>query len=347
MTIRQLVLAAIVAALAASAAASHVRADDHGSAVSNGVTFIRSTQDDTGGFGPFGQTVDAIIAMRAAGLEPGTVRSGSHSAEDFFAAHIAEAGESPALAAKAALGAMALDLDPTQAGGTDLTALTRSGFDPSTGLYTADAFSQALVILGLACTGNEVPDAAYDALRIAAVEDGGWGFAGASDPDTTALSIQALLTDSRSGEDAHIEAALNYLETTQMDDGGWGYGESNTSSTAFVVQAALAAGFEPATRFTAGDPISYLLSQQGDDGGFAGYDRGFATNQVVPALAGRSYCDAPATPVTGPAPGPPNAGTGIADPDRPSPVPAAGGVGRLGLALVILTGVASLTARRR
>ena len=43
------------------------------------------------------------------------------------------------------------------------------------------------------------------------------------------------------------------------------------------------------------DPVGYLLSQQRSDGSFTGFDPSFATNQVVPALAGRSFAAAPLT----------------------------------------------------
>ncbi len=346
MTIRHTLFAAVVATLATIAAATPALADGHDRATAKGVAFILSTQNEDGGFGPFGQSVDAILAIRAAGFDPAVARPDGQDASAFFSSHLAEARESPALAAKAALGAAALGLEPARVSGTDLIALARGSFDPETGEYASDAFSQALIMLGIACTGSDVPETAYDALRTARLKDGGWGFAETSEPDTTALVIQALLAGGIATDDADVEAALEYLELTQLPDGGWGYGESNTSSTAFVVQAMVAAGIEPGTRFSAGDPLEYLLSQQGDDGSFAGYDRAFATNQVLPALAGRSYCDAPQTAVVGPAPRPPAAGTGLAaeTPTEPRMGADTGTRDALGLALVSLIALAALAA---
>ena len=45
-------------------------------------------------------------------------------------------------------------------------------------------------------------------------------------------------------------------------------------------------------------PVTFLLSQQNADGSFKGFDATFATNQAVPALAGRTFCNAPETPIT-------------------------------------------------
>ena len=45
-------------------------------------------------------------------------------------------------------------------------------------------------------------------------------------------------------------------------------------------------------------PVAFLLSQQNADGSFVGFDAIFATNQAVPALAGRTFCNAPETAIT-------------------------------------------------
>lgn len=71
-------------------------------------------------------------------------------------------------------------------------------------------------------------------------------------------------------------------------------------------------------------PIAYLLGQQNADGSFKGFDPAYATNQVLPALAGRTFCDAPAAPVTrvAPAATPSPAPAGTA---TPAPLPPATG----------------------
>jgi hypothetical protein len=282
-----------------------------GAAIGQGTTpveraaaFIATTQQPDGGFGGFGdgQTFDAIFALRAAGYDPdGAVNSGK-TPTDFLEAK-ASAQDLPAEAGKAALAALALGLDPTDVAGTDLIAVIEDGFDSETGEYAADDFSQSVAILGLVCTENDVPSAAIDALREAQLDDGGWGFDGFSDPDTTAIALQALLAAGVDVDDEDAADAVAYFKATQASDGGWGFdpAESNASSTAYAVQALLAAG-EPIT--TAAyekvgvTPVEYLLSQQLADGSFAGFDPAFAANQVVPALAGRTFCDAPVTEIT-------------------------------------------------
>jgi hypothetical protein len=168
---------------------------------------------------------------------------------------------------------------------------------------------------------------ALAALRDERTADGGWGFGGFSDPDTTALGIQALLAGGALTSDSAVQGAIALLRSNQGADGGWGFdpaGPSNTSSTAFAVQALIAAGEDigGATYSRAGaTPLGFLLSQQGVDGSFAGFDPAYATNQVVPALAGRTFCNAATTvidaTISGPAnpPAPPATGTGLAEDD--------------------------------
>lgn len=340
---------AVIAGAATLPGASQTRAfeGEHLAAADLGVNFIISTQASDGGFGAFGQSLDAIIALRSVGIDPATAISGTQSTVDFFVENVSESEESVGLAAKAVLAATALGLDPNAVAGTDLVSAVESSLDPVTGLYGADAFTQSTAILGLACIGSDVPAVALNALREQVLEDGGWGFGGASDPDTTAIAAQALLAAAgETGLSSHVDGAMAYFAATQLADGGWGFAESNTSSTAFVVQAILAAGGDPSDSAYAkpgGDPIAYLLSQQGSDGSFAGFDPAFATNQVVPALAGSSFCDAPGVAIERSAPTPPPAGTGLA----PSPSSSHSWMIQLGLLLILAAAATGLASFRR
>ena len=317
-------------------------------------TFVVSTQQADGGFGGSGagQTMDAIYALRAAGIDPATVMKGGKSPADFLKANAAAAVK-PAAAAKAALGARALGLDPRNVNGTNLIANITAGYDAARGEYAGDAFSQSIAMLGLSCTGNALPSGAIVALRKAQIADGGWGFGSDSDADTTGIALQALVASGAGASDGAVVKAVAYLKKTQGTDGGWGFdpAESNTSSTAFVVQALIAAGedVDGATyrKGTVG-PMAYLLSQQVADGSFKGFDAAFATNQVLPAIAGRTFCNAADTPIAPiaaqpaprpAAPLPPNTGNGRAIAGD-SPLTVAG-------AFVLLAGAISLGAARK
>ncbi len=326
----------MVAALAAIPAFAVTAAIPETSSAIKAVAYIRTTQQPDGGFGGFGdgQTYDAILALRSAGVSPSAVLSNGKSPVDFLVAR-ASAADTPAIAAKAALAARAAGLEPRAVGGTDLIANIKAGYSPATGLYASDDFSQSLAMLGLACTGNTVPSSAILGLRTTQVK-GGWGFGGNPEPDTTALAIQALIASGVPASDASIVEAFAYLKSAQGTDGGWGFDPtaSNANSTAFVLQAYLAAGVAPDSMAKDGKgAVAFLLSQQGPDGAFAGFDPAFSTNQVLPLLLGRTFCNAPDTTITiitaptatatvpasaspSPtivAPRPPNTGSGLAD----------------------------------
>ncbi|KAA0233600.1 hypothetical protein EDM76_09190 [bacterium] len=336
-------LAALLALPLLAAGAGH---PDRTAAL-RGVEFIRTTQQPDGGFGPFGQTMDAIYAIRAAGLDPNTFAAGGNSPAAYLRSN-APSATKPANAAKAALGARALGLDPRNIEGTDLITAIENGFAPDTGRFAEDDFSQSIAMLGLACSGVATPSTAIRALREAQAADGGWGFGGFSDPDTTAIALQALVASGVPRGDSSIVKGVAYLRATQAADGGWGYGgDSNASSTAFVVQGLVASGeqVESAT-YAKGkaSPVTFLLAQQNPDGSFKGFDAAFATNQAVPALAARGFCETSTTPIT-PAPAltppkPPATGSGLAA------IPSQGGMlVVVGLALVT-AGSAALTLRR-
>jgi hypothetical protein len=296
-------------------------------AVAAGVEYIRTTQQDDGGFGGafgVGQSLDAIYALRAAGIDPTTVVSATgNTPADFLIAN-APAIDSPGTAAKAALAALAMGMDPHDAGGIDLVALVDAAYDPDTGRYDASDFSQAVVVAALEAIGESVPPEATGALRATQADDGGWGFDGTGDPDTTAIVLQALVAAGVSADDADVAEALAYFDTTQTAEGGWGFGgDANASSTAYIIQALLAAGEDPEgaayTVATGANPVTYLLSQQQADGSFTGFDAAFATNLAVPALAGHTFANAPSAPITEPEPTQTPAAAGTPAPAPPAP----------------------------
>lgn len=211
------------------------------------------------------------------------------------------------------MAAKALGIDPRNVAGVNLVKVVTDAYNPATGRYAGDEFSQSLAMIALGVVGEPVPAKASEALLTARLEDGGWGYGGVSEADWTALAVQALLKANAPAGPWRTDA-LEYFKKNQYADGGWGYfNESNASSTAFVVQALLAMGEDPqGAGWKKGEatPISYLLSQQLPDGSFKGYDPAFATNQVVPALFGLTFAET----VEGPKP------DGVRPPGAPGPV---------------------------
>ncbi|MCC6961444.1 MAG: terpene cyclase/mutase family protein [Dehalococcoidia bacterium] len=291
-------------ALAALPAMFAAAATTESTAVLNGAAYLRTQQKPDGSYsGALGQTMDAVFAIRSAGYDPAKETVDGKSPADYLKAQLATEARVPVLA-KAALAARALGLDPRATGGVDLIAKTTAAYDSATGAYAGDDFSQSIVMIGLACTGNTVPAGAAAALVKNQIADsGGWGFGGFADPDTTAIAVQALLAAGTAKTDASITKAVAFFHATQGSDGGWGFdpSASNASSTAYVIQALIALGENPSAAGWQKDgvsPIAYLLSQQEADGSFKGFDPVVGTNQALPPLAGRTFCNAADTPIT-------------------------------------------------
>lgn len=357
--LRRIVLPAVAGVLAlpvvfASAALPERAAADRAAA------YILATQQPDGGFGGFGagQTVDAVLALRSAGIDPATVTAPSGLTPADYLDSVAASAPDAATFSKFALGALALGLDPTDLGGVDLVAEAQAGIDPATGRYApGNNFAEAVAILGLECTGNDGDPGAVAALAAAQEDGGGWGFG----PDNAAIVIQALVAAGMPVDEPAIVAGIAYLRTAQLDDGGWGFSPeaSDASTTASVIQGLIAAGedVESATyQKPGGAPVPYLVAQQQPDGSFPGFDPAFAANLAVPALMGYSFCESavapaePLGPATSPSPSPsptvaaplpPNAGAGLMAGDGST------ATAFLIAAFAILAGVGTLAAACR
>lgn len=325
------------------------------SAAEDAAKYILTTQQPDGGFGGFGtgQSVDAILALRSAGIDPASVVAPSGlSTVDYLESVVATAPDA-ATYAKFALGAAALGLDPTDVGGIDLVAAAQARIDPATGRYApGNNFGEAIAILGLQCTGNEANAGAVAALVEAQEANGGWGFG----PDNTAIVLQALVAAGIQLDDPAIVDGIAYVRAAQLADGGWGFtpDASDASTTASVIQGLIATGEDVESSVytrAGGTPVGFLLASQQADGSFPGFDPAFAANLAVPALMAHSFCEsaeAPATPLdptpspTIAAPQPPATGSGQASPDSLSAVPV------LVIAvLTMLAGTVGFAAARR
>ena len=131
----------------------------------------------------------------------------------------------------------------------------------------------------------------------AALESGGWAFAGTTaDPDMTAMAIQALAPYYNTDENvrAAVDKALGVLSAAQLPTGGFAsWGSENSESCAQVIVALTALGIDPATdsRFVKSGMtvLDALASFYVDGGGFrhtaSGALDGMATEQGYYALA--------------------------------------------------------------
>jgi hypothetical protein len=237
----------------------------------------------TGGVPDPGLAADAVLALAAAGRQPGATERLARRLLDNPAATTRPVGPGQVLAgatAKLILVATATGNDPRSVAGEDLVASLQGRTVDEPGAIDdgrlrdrpptstpalsdrSNAFTQAFGVLALARTGSAPADVvAY--LRAQQCPGGGFRLfltggrncstAAAADVDTTALAVVALLENGRDGvgdPDPAVASALDWLESVQRVDGAWsssGPGATaNANSTGLAAAAARAGGRLPA-----------------------------------------------------------------------------------------------------
>lgn len=287
------------------------------------VAWIRDQQQADGSFDGFnpGATLDAVLALRAAGIDPATVESSAgNNPLDYLGSVGADYGELGASAAgKLIVGWQAAGGDPHDIEGYDAVMALTDFYSATTGAYgDGTSFSQGWALLGLAAAGETLPAQALTFAKESQATGGGWGYApssDAADPDSTALMLQALAAVGVPASDEVVFNAFAYLRAAQNGDGGFpGFDGTTSPSTTGIVLQALAAYDQPAdglawttvvtdgstSRLTLHTPADRILTFQSFEGGFAGFSGAndpYSTYQSLIGILGQPYpvVQAPAT----------------------------------------------------
>jgi hypothetical protein len=281
---------------------------------------VRTFQNDDGGYASFSSganeapstvpgTLDAILALSAAGYNPTAIFPGEPAAPiDFLIFNegplVEFAAADGAQAGKVVLALTAATIDPRAFQGHDYVADLTSHLEASGAYGVADAFKQAVAILGVVAAGETVPESAITWLEDLQTDNGSWddGFGTLSSADATAMAVMALLAAEREKDSPSVAAAVDFLAASQLPD-GWEYGPglgASANSTALVVQALSALGED---WYSAGgawsvngvSPREALLDYQNTTGAFQSdfgqgpFDDFYATVQAIPAAAGRPF----------------------------------------------------------
>src|SRR5688500_4900639 len=276
-----------------------VSAQTGSDAANRALTWMKTQQQPDGSFAGFGagSTIDALLAILAAGQDPATYSQGGNTPVTYLESKVGDLAKSPGSAGKMLLATVQLQrAGKNFSGAKQLIQALNTSYDVQTGQYGKDAIGHAFAMLGMATLGD-VPSDATAFLKSIQTVDGGWAFsgetgAGTADTNTTAVAIQALVAAGEAETSPVIMRALDYLATQQNADGGYPYqkegefgGESDVNSSAYVMQALITVG---ADRQRVGD---YLLSMQKPNGAFQWKkaepdDNAGATYQAIPALLG-------------------------------------------------------------
>ena len=284
-------------------------------ALRKAIDWTSAQQQADGSFGGAGSTIDAILAIAAAGGAPQRfVSTGGHTPLDYLATQVPTYPLSSAAAAgKLALGVAAAGGDPGDFAGLNLVVSMTTYYNPATGAFGTSTWDQALCMLGWSAAGEQVPLTATNYLtNVVNPLDGGWGYdpyggAFGSDPDSTGLALQALAAAGVGHDNATVQGGLAYLRAVQNDDGGFPgfFGTTSPNSTGLALQGLAAYGEYPrslrwtkvmtdgsSSRLMQHNPMDALLALQTAEGGFPGFsgpNDPMATYQAIPGIAGRAF----------------------------------------------------------
>jgi hypothetical protein len=258
------------------------------------VQWLRTQQNEDGGWGERGSSDQSItgwvmLGLEADGVNPQDVELAGKSPVDFLQGAISEV-QSPGDLARTILALEGAGVEPREFGGRNLVAalLAKRRQD---GSYVGWPNSTAYAVLALRSAGIANVSDSIGWLREVQNEDGGWGdtAGGPSNADGTGAVLQVL---DPSGKAA--KAAVNYLRQVQQPGGGYrlgGNGALNTQSTAWAVEGLLAAGANPAEFKRGGkSALEYLEDNQDADGHYRYSSKSdqtpvWVTGQVLVAAA--------------------------------------------------------------
>jgi len=248
----------------------------------------------------------SVVALRAAGCDPGPQAKGSM---DLELPRLAPGGATTDYAL-AVLAILAAGGDPRRWGReeTDLVGRLRDAQRPGgkfgdtvdgRGEELVNAHIWAAIALAAAGDGPADPEGAREWLLGRQLPDGGWAYAVGltrSDPDLTGMALLALRALGVPASHRAVERAVTYLRRTQLPDGGFaGWGaDPNAESAAMALMGLVAAGRNPlAGGWPGPDPLKALLAYRLEGGAFAHVADGpadpIATRQALLALADCYY----------------------------------------------------------
>lgn len=265
-----------------------------------GLDYIASQQQNDGSFAGFGvgSSIDAILAIAAAGSDPQSFVKGGKTPLDYLSTKAAEYATSASATGKLIVGVVAAGGNPQQFANLNLISKLQSYYNASKKQYGSSVYDHAWAMLAFKAAGYSVDSSLADTLRSMQVDGGGWGFMpndASADADSTGLALQALASAATQSDCGVSDSAMlngqKLIRSLQNSDGAvGGYGGSSSASSTGLSLQALAAYQNPVRSLgwwsSNHNPLDALLAMQSDQGGFPGYSGPNDPDSSYQALAG-------------------------------------------------------------
>ena len=283
------------------------------SAIDKLITYISSQQDESGKIIDAGTSDWALMSFAAAGIDPGTVSTGTGKSLTQFVKEYQFDDTELNLCAAHARHVMALLSAGVQKSDPLIhtsTAYLTSSTCYANGLFglpgiNDDVFALfALLDADATSSQSQIITDITNTIVSDQQESGASTWAGFESPDITGAVLNVLSYAKQKGVSVAqgvLDSAKTYLKQTQNDDGGWGPdGTSDALNTSWAMMGVAALG-ESQINWYKNDlnPWHALTSLLHEDGYYeASWDPGtvdwFGTKHAIPALSSKSW---PITPV--------------------------------------------------
>jgi len=252
--------------------------------VVNALSYLKLQQDGSGCIGGFSSTAWVINAVASAGEDPASVtwKSNGKSLVDCIkkdSEWFNDGGRAATDFERQIIAMVAAGEGPTNFNGLDYVAKLKSMYDGTqmgnASLLNDDAWG-VIALVAAGETDSPEVQGMVSFLEANQGQDNGWswGVGQASDADSTATAVMALVSAGKDTTAQNIQNAMDYLKTQQntSNAGFESWGQANPDSSAYAVDAIAAVEEDP----TVGDwgeggtdAVAYLLSWQQADGGFS------------------------------------------------------------------------------
>ncbi len=265
------------------------------------LNYLKSSQQDDGGFGSGGITEWVVMAIAAAGQDPREWKKNGRSVLDYLKKQVVT--DNPYDWIRMTLALSSIGENPRRFNQQDYVQKIKNN-------YRAGQFGDPLslrddywAVLALTGAGEAASKEVRGSVRFILKHqnaDGSWSASTTgieSCADNTAAALIALISAGQDTRSKAILRALEYLKKSQQSDGGFPYlfMPSNAASDCWAILALWAAGEDPADWQSNGNnPVSHLLGLQQPEGSFKWASDVtnsplLMTAYAIPSLLGKPY----------------------------------------------------------